>query len=159
MQHAWTVEVEETIVISHPAWRGLEHHTVSPASYIDHTIQVRRFFLVRRKGLTSDCSQLLKIMWESDLRQLLPEPLISRAACEWILECLFDIARVRLPLHPPLAHAHPLRCAYKRKRKRRDPNRSSWRSRLWLFVGRRGRLDSRWNVWEQDSGIWIRIAL
>lgn len=80
MQHAWTVEVEETIVISHPAWRGLEHHTVSPASYIDHTIQVRRFFLVRRKGLTSDCSQLLKIMWESDLRQLLREALISRAA-------------------------------------------------------------------------------
>lgn len=85
MQHAWWVEVEETIVLSHPAWRGLEHGTVSSASYIDHTIQ------------------LLKIMWESFLRQSLREALLSRAACEWILECLFDIARVRppLPLFPP----------------------------------------------------------
>lgn len=40
MQHAWTVESEDVLVLAHPAWRGLKHNTVSPASYTEHTIQV-----------------------------------------------------------------------------------------------------------------------
>lgn len=83
MSHAWTVETEERIVLSHPAWRGLEHNTVSVVSYTDYTIQ------------------LLKIFWESEMRAVLREALLSRAACEWILESLFDIARVRFALSFP----------------------------------------------------------
>lgn len=40
MQHSWMVEEEETLILPHPAWVGLEHNTISPASYADHTIQV-----------------------------------------------------------------------------------------------------------------------
>ncbi|KAM0749007.1 hypothetical protein T439DRAFT_358144 [Meredithblackwellia eburnea MCA 4105] len=76
--HAWTVESSEQIVISHPAWRGMEHNTVSQASYTEHTIQ------------------LLKIFWESEMRSILREALLSRAACEFILENLFDIAREKV---------------------------------------------------------------
>ncbi|KAI5474371.1 GPCR, family 3, metabotropic glutamate receptor 5 [Pseudohyphozyma bogoriensis] len=83
MSHAWIIETEETMVLSHPAWRGLEHNTISPASYTDHTIQ------------------LLKIFWESELRSILREALLSRAACEWILECLFDIAREKIDEEGP----------------------------------------------------------
>lgn len=40
MSHAWSIEEEEILLLSHPAWKGLEHGTVSAASYADHTIQV-----------------------------------------------------------------------------------------------------------------------
>ncbi|KAL8283330.1 hypothetical protein RQP46_005740 [Phenoliferia psychrophenolica] len=83
MQHAWTVETEERVVLSHPAMRGLEHSTVSAASYADHTIQ------------------LLKIFFESEMRAILREALLSRAACEWILESLFDIAKEKVEEEGP----------------------------------------------------------
>lgn len=83
MNHAWTIETEERVVLSHPAWRGLEHSTVSAASYADHTIQ------------------LLKIFFESEMRAILREALISRAACEWLLESVFDIAKEKVEEEGP----------------------------------------------------------
>lgn len=45
--------------------------------------------------LTKTISQLLKIFWESEMRSVLREALGSRGACEWVIECLFTVVKVR----------------------------------------------------------------
>lgn len=40
--HSWDVLESEMVTLSHPAWKGVEHGTVSIESWADHTIQVRR---------------------------------------------------------------------------------------------------------------------
>lgn len=73
--HSWAVERSEVIALAHPAWQGLRHDTVSPASYADHTLQ------------------LIKIFWEQEMRAVLKESLLSRAAGEWVLECLWTVCK------------------------------------------------------------------
>ncbi|SGZ27034.1 BQ5605_C025g10032 [Microbotryum silenes-dioicae] len=86
MQHAWDVETEEIVKLSHPAWAGLKHETVSPASYADQSIQ------------------LLKVFWESEIRSIMREALVSRAACEFTLDCLWNVVKEKLEEEGP----HPL---------------------------------------------------
>ncbi|SCZ90438.1 BZ3500_MvSof-1268-A1-R1_Chr9g10833 [Microbotryum saponariae] len=86
MQHAWDVESEEVVKLSHPAWAGLKHETVSPASYADQSIQ------------------LLKVFWESEIRSIMREALGSRAACEFTLDCLWNVVKEKLEEEGP----HPL---------------------------------------------------
>lgn len=115
MQHSWLVEEEETLVLPHPAWVGLEHDTVSPASYADHTLQVSPVdgpkkghrhvrIAAQLTHVLPISSQLLKIFWESEIRTILREALLSRAASEWILDSLWDIARVRQGARDSEAH-------------------------------------------------------
>ncbi|KAK4702893.1 hypothetical protein P7C70_g3326, partial [Phenoliferia sp. Uapishka_3] len=83
MQHSWEVETEERVVLPHPSWKGLQENTISTADYADHTIQ------------------LIKIFYESEMREILREALLSRATCEWILESLFDIAKEKVEEEGP----------------------------------------------------------
>lgn len=62
--------------MSHPAWTGVEHGTVSVESWADQTIQ------------------LVKILWEDEMRSVLRDALGSRGACEWVLDCLWTVAKV-----------------------------------------------------------------
>lgn len=39
--HSWDVLKSEIVVLSHPAWKGVEHGTVSVENWADHTVQVR----------------------------------------------------------------------------------------------------------------------
>jgi len=75
MAHSWAVEKSEVVSLAHPAWQGLMHGTVSPASYADHTLQ------------------LIKIFWEQEMRAVLKDSLLSRAAGEWVLECLWTVCK------------------------------------------------------------------
>lgn len=75
--HSWDTLKTEIVTISHPAWKGVEHGTVSVESWADYTIQ------------------LLKIFWEDEMRGILREVLGSRSACEWTLESLWTFAKVR----------------------------------------------------------------
>ncbi|GAA5973835.1 hypothetical protein JCM11641_003184 [Rhodosporidiobolus odoratus] len=84
--HSWLTLHSSITTISHPAWKGVEHGTVSPESWADHTIQ------------------LLKIFWEGEMRSILREALGSRGACEWVLDCLWTVAKEKLEELPP----HPL---------------------------------------------------
>ncbi|GAA5857769.1 hypothetical protein JCM8547_005976 [Rhodosporidiobolus lusitaniae] len=84
--HSWETLKSEIVVLSHPAWKGVEHGTVSPESWADHTIQ------------------LLRIFWEGEMRSILREALGSRGACEWVLDCLWTVAKEKLEELPP----HPL---------------------------------------------------
>ncbi|GAA5841227.1 hypothetical protein JCM11251_003239 [Rhodosporidiobolus azoricus] len=84
--HSWDTLHSSIVTLSHPAWVGVEHGTVSPESWTDHTIQ------------------LLKIFWEADMRLILRESLGSRGACEWVLDCLWTVAKEKLEEAPP----HPL---------------------------------------------------
>ncbi|SCV70088.1 BQ2448_1482 [Microbotryum intermedium] len=86
MLHAWDVETDEIVKLSHPAWAGLKHETVSPASYADQSIQ------------------LLKVFWESEIRSIMREALVSRAACEFTLDCLWNVVKEKLEEEGP----HPL---------------------------------------------------
>ncbi|GAA6032358.1 hypothetical protein JCM8097_008135 [Rhodosporidiobolus ruineniae] len=81
--HSWDTLKSEVVVLSHPAWKGVEHGTVSPESWADHTIQ------------------LLKIFWEAEMRAILREALGSRGACEWVLDCLWTVAKEKLEEAPP----------------------------------------------------------
>ncbi|KAK4054226.1 hypothetical protein OIV83_001252 [Microbotryomycetes sp. JL201] len=83
MSHAWTIEEDEILLLSHPAWKGLEHQTVSPSSYADHTIQ------------------LIKIFWESEMRSILRDSMMSRAACEWTLDSLWSVVREKIEEEGP----------------------------------------------------------
>ncbi|BGP16770.1 hypothetical protein JCM10213v2_004773 [Rhodosporidiobolus nylandii] len=84
--HSWDTLHTSLVTIPHPAWKGVEHGTVSPESWADHTIQ------------------LLKIFWEGEMRSILREALGSRGACEWVLDCLWTVAKEKLEEAPP----HPL---------------------------------------------------
>ncbi|GAA6018549.1 hypothetical protein JCM10207_007214 [Rhodosporidiobolus poonsookiae] len=84
--HSWDTLKNEVVVLSHPAWKGVEHGTVSKESWADHTIQ------------------LLKIFWEAEMRCILRDALGSRGACEWVLDCLWTVAKEKLEEAPP----HPL---------------------------------------------------
>ncbi|BGO91945.1 hypothetical protein NBRC10512_001102 [Rhodotorula toruloides] len=84
--HSWDTLKTEIVTISHPAWKGVEHGTVSIESWADYTIQ------------------LLKIFWEDEMRGILREVLGSRSACEWTLESLWTFAKEKVEEQPP----HPL---------------------------------------------------
>ncbi|BGP00017.1 GPCR, family 3, metabotropic glutamate receptor 5 [Rhodotorula toruloides] len=84
--HSWDTLKTEIVTISHPAWKGVEHGTVSVESWADYTIQ------------------LLKIFWEDEMRGILREVLGSRSACEWTLESLWTFAKEKVEEQPP----HPL---------------------------------------------------
>ncbi|GJN90990.1 hypothetical protein Rhopal_004004-T1 [Rhodotorula paludigena] len=84
--HSWDVLKSEIVVLSHPAWKGVEHGTVSVENWADHTIQ------------------LLKIFWEDEMRSILRDTLGSRGACEWVLDCLWTVAKEKVEDLPP----HPL---------------------------------------------------
>ncbi|BGP25161.1 GPCR, family 3, metabotropic glutamate receptor 5 [Rhodotorula toruloides] len=84
--HSWDTLKTEIVTISHPAWKGVEHGTVSIESWADYTIQ------------------LLKIFWEDEMRCILREVLGSRSACEWTLESLWTFAKEKVEEQPP----HPL---------------------------------------------------
>ncbi|KAK4054653.1 hypothetical protein OIO90_003465 [Microbotryomycetes sp. JL221] len=83
LSHAWHVEEEEILLLSHPAWKGLEHQTVSRSSYADHTIQ------------------LIKIFWDAEMRTILRDSGMSRAACEWTLDSLWSVVREKLDEEAP----------------------------------------------------------
>lgn len=79
--HSWELLHSSLLTLSHPAWQGVTHGTVSPESWADYTIQ------------------LLKIFWEAEIRAILKDALGSRGACEWVLDCLWTVAKVsRLPV-------------------------------------------------------------
>lgn len=75
--HSWDVLDSSIVTMSHPAWTGVEHGTVSVESWADQTIQ------------------LVKILWEDEMRSVLRDALGSRGACEWVLDCLWTVAKVR----------------------------------------------------------------
>ncbi|GAA5930923.1 hypothetical protein JCM3775_000753 [Rhodotorula graminis] len=84
--HSWDVLESSVVVMSHPAWTGVEHGTVAIESWADQTIQV------------------VKIFWEDEMRSVLRSALGSRGACEWILDCLWTVAKEKIEEQPP----HPL---------------------------------------------------
>ncbi|GAA5916899.1 uncharacterized protein JCM6883_005866 [Sporobolomyces salmoneus] len=84
--HSWELLHSSLLTLSHPAWQGVTHGTVSPESWADHTIQ------------------LLKIFWEAEIRAILKDALGSRGACEWVLDCLWTVAKEKVEEDPP----HPL---------------------------------------------------
>ncbi|GAA5851118.1 hypothetical protein JCM9279_000330 [Rhodotorula babjevae] len=84
--HSWDVLESSVVVMSHPAWTGVEHGTVAIESWADQTIQV------------------VKTFWEDEMRSVLRNALGSRGACEWVLDCLWTVAKEKLEEQPP----HPL---------------------------------------------------
>lgn len=98
--HSWDVLESEMVTLSHPAGKGVEHGTVSIESWADHTIQVRGQRSSRAGGpsgmLTTPAGlQILKVFWEDEMRSILRDVLGSRGSCEWVLDCLWTVARVR----------------------------------------------------------------
>ncbi|GAA5906799.1 hypothetical protein JCM8208_000043 [Rhodotorula glutinis] len=84
--HSWDVLDSSVVVMSHPAWTGVEHGTVAIESWADQTIQV------------------VKTFWEDEMRSVLRNALGSRGACEWVLDCLWTVAKEKIEEQPP----HPL---------------------------------------------------
>ncbi|GAA5871242.1 hypothetical protein JCM16303_000692 [Sporobolomyces ruberrimus] len=101
--HSWELLHSSLLTLSHPAWQGVTHGTVSPESWADYTIQ------------------LLKIFWESEIRAVLKDALGSRGACEWVLDCLWTVAKEKVEEDPP----HPLELEIQLLALRRRTNRSS----------------------------------
>ncbi|GAA5883296.1 hypothetical protein JCM3774_004140 [Rhodotorula dairenensis] len=81
--HSWDVLDSEMVTLSHPAWKGVEHGTVGIESWADHTIQ------------------MLKVFWEEEMRTILRDVLGSRGACEWVLDCLWTVAKEKIEDQPP----------------------------------------------------------
>lgn len=76
--------VEPTLVLAHPAWRGLEHNTISQASYGEQTLQ------------------LLRVFYESEMRNTLREVgKLSHGATEMLLSMIFDAAREKIDEEGP----------------------------------------------------------
>lgn len=103
MSHSWTIEVDQVITLSHPAWRGLEHRTVSPSSYTEQTVS------------------LLKAFWEAEARTILRETSGSKAAAEYVLECLFDVAREKVEEQGPKPLDLDVQILVLRRRERDEP--------------------------------------
>lgn len=125
--HSWDTLKTEIVTISHPAWKGVEHGTVSIESWADYTIQ------------------LLKIFWEDEMRSILREVLGSRSACEWTLESLWTFAKVRRgrPLSPRLCTDVSLHTFCRRKSRSSRLTRSSSRSSSSRSAVATARLPSR----------------
>ncbi|GAA5936460.1 uncharacterized protein JCM15063_001893 [Sporobolomyces koalae] len=101
--HSWELLHSSLLTLAHPAWQGVTHGTVSPESWADYTIQ------------------LLKIFWEAEIRAILKDALGSRGACEWVLDCLWTVAKEKVEEDPP----HPLELEIQLLALRRRSNRSS----------------------------------
>ncbi|GAA5972017.1 hypothetical protein JCM3765_007281 [Sporobolomyces pararoseus] len=101
--HSWELLHSSLLTLSHPAWQGVTHGTVSPESWADYTIQ------------------LLKIFWEAEIRAILKDALGSRGACEWVLDCLWTVAKEKIEEDPP----HPLELEIQLLALRRRSSRST----------------------------------
>ena len=114
--HSWDVLDSSVVVMSHPAWTGVEHGTVAIESWADQTIQV------------------IKTFWEDEMRSVLRNALGSRGACEWVLDCLWTVAKVRsLSLLRVFASLNvslmPSFCSLARRRRSRSSRRTRSTSR------------------------------
>lgn len=55
-------------------------------------------------------AQILKVFWEEEMRTILRDVLGSRGACEWVLDCLWTVAKVCVQVDLQAQHAAETRC-------------------------------------------------